>query len=141
VIVNRRIRAWFDAGKIAEAILGEGEFFVFDNSGVGRHNGVLVMGQLARWAADHGEEARAEDGVVEAIRTAIAREDLECAFRITWIALMYSDNDPDPPLRVDFGPVRAELRSLVRKLGPELEDNDSLWTLISSVQARIPGLS
>lgn len=79
--------------------------------------------------------------IAEAIRTAIAREELERAFRITWVALMYADNAPDPSLHVDFGPVRAELRSFLRRSAAGLDDNDTVWTLISSVQARIPGLS
>jgi hypothetical protein len=137
--VNSQLHSWFDRGAIVEAILGDGAYFTPSVTFRDRHDRWLVLSQLDSWARLHKREQRALQGVLGAIREARRRGDLEAAFGIAWVSLLVED-EPDSSILLDAATVAEELKQLLQDQRGAIERDDQLATLVSSVQARIPGI-
>jgi hypothetical protein len=137
--INVEVRSWFDRGAIVETILGDASYFIPSVTFRERHDRWLVLSQLDGWARDRGRLTEASHAVLEAIREARKRHDLETAFDIAWVCLLLEE-EPESSVRLDAVSVVAELGALLRENQQLLAENHEVRSLVSSVQARLPGI-
>jgi hypothetical protein len=93
---NQKLVRRFEAGMIAEAILGDGPMFIPDVDDPTAHDRILVIGELLDWA-EEGERRRteAQAGILEAVRRSIVRNEAADAAAITWSLLVIADTSED----------------------------------------------
>jgi hypothetical protein len=72
---NAKIRSWLGAGHIADAILGDGAFFIPDVDDSTAHDRLLVLGQLLDWADEQGQWEAAMRGVADALDRSLSRHE------------------------------------------------------------------
>lgn len=53
------MKAWFDEGKIKEAILGEGDYFIMDHTYRSEHDLITVLSTLDTWITTDEKQAQA----------------------------------------------------------------------------------
>jgi len=82
-MINERIFNWFNRGKVQEALLGEGEYFIPDPTYRHEHNSLLVIRQLSKWVDDSSKKAIANDVFLECITDFLSSKRLSSAFGLT----------------------------------------------------------
>lgn len=106
--MNRKLVRRFDAGKITEAILGDGDMFLADHDDSTRHDYLLVLGQLVAWSDDAVRRSQAREGIRDAVSKSVLRQELPDALDIVWCLLILA-NDSDVPMPVDWQELLAEI--------------------------------
>jgi hypothetical protein len=108
--MNAQFTHWFDEGAIAEAILGQGDFFVPSADDPDEHDRILALGQLLRWATDPDRARKAGKGVEAAISTSLAAKNARAAFDIAWCYLLVAESQ-SASLPIDWPRVRRSLQA------------------------------
>jgi len=64
--VDTKIQGWFDRGQVAEAVIGDDDFFIRESAFV-IHDRIFILRQLHEWAATEERAATATAGVDAAV--------------------------------------------------------------------------
>ena len=130
--VNERLWRWFDNGHAVEALLGREGHFIPSVTYRERHDDVLVLNQLASWADDRGRWDELVQAVDDAVRQAVADDDLRTGFGIAWAAIIVGDDtsnamfDPSAMLQVldeamrDYEGSDPEVAAIAERVLPRL---------------------
>lgn len=110
--VNTKLVRRFEAQRIAEAILGDGEMFIPDVDDPTSHDRILVLGQLAAWANQNGQRAQAQEGISDSIGRSMTRGDMRQALDIVWCLLIIADSTK-ADLPVAWASIREQLSQVV----------------------------
>lgn len=89
---NAKIRSWFTAGQIAEAILGDGAFFIPDIDDSTAHDRLLVLGQLLDWADEEDHWEAAVRGIDDALNRSLKRHERADVLDIAICLLTLADH-------------------------------------------------
>jgi hypothetical protein len=108
--MNARFTRWFDEGAIAEAILGQGDYFVPSIDDSDEHDRILALGQLLGWATDVDRARRAAAGFESSVSRTLADKDARAAFDIAWCYLLVAESQ-SAELPIDWPPLRLSLQA------------------------------
>ncbi len=118
--MNPQVYSWLDGGRIVEALLGRGAYFIADHTYRTEHDRVLVLGQMLQWAAERDRVQDAADAFVEALREIAETGDVDDAYDLVWTYLLVADEWG--PLPIDHEVLLRGLDELDRSASGEVTD-------------------
>ena len=137
---NRRILNWFEDGKIREALVGEGPYFLPDYTNRTDHGRSLVFRQLKQWADNGEKQQAAANGVFEAVNTLNERADLFGLLDVLLVVTIASDDAPVPNLPLRLEEILDIVANSIQTNSREISGNEDLRYFVINMIDRLPGL-
>lgn len=106
--INRKMWAWFEQGRASQALRGQGDFFVANNTYRDRHDDGLVLSQLSDWVAASGSATHASSALSEALEAHLEAGRAERVVGLVW-AYMVASQYQEMSFALDLGRVREIL--------------------------------
>lgn len=138
MIINERLFRWFEQGKVKDALLGKGDFFIPDHTYRSHHDSLLIINQLFQWV-DSKEKKRLVNKVFYEVVDFLLEENAKEAFRLI-LTYCIVKNRKDVFL-LDELPLIAKTKSMIDANAREITSNDQLRAIVMSIEKYLPQVS
>lgn len=132
---NERIQGWFETDELKEAFLGDGKYRIPDVTYRDKHDRILVMSQLFRWAQKSNTK-NATQKLENALKDLLPDHFSE-AIDVILCYFIIKQNE-NTSVNVDFQGIKNELISAIKLNGTKIVTVETLRSQIVEISKYIP---